>query len=165
MVKDYHNKIQCILSSIVDQNKDKFRKGFCGNKKIDINHPTKKNRSIIYYPDYVIISKNGNYFIFQILDSQGDMKAYTIANVIEAYLSEQVKKLYFVIKDNKTRDEVIEITETILSKIEDITRGSVRSPLKVFYITVSDSESDKAIKKILEDTLIGISNEVDKRFD
>jgi len=82
MVKDYHKSIQNILSTICKENEDKFKKGFAGNRKIDINHPTKKNKSIIYYPDFVIIAKNGNYYIFQILDSQTDIQALTIANVI-----------------------------------------------------------------------------------
>lgn len=162
MVKNYHKVIQSTLLKIVDENKDKYKKGYSGNKKIDINHPTKKNKSIIYFPDFVIIAKNGNYYIFQVLDSQTDIQALTIANVIEAYLSEQVRKLFFIIKDSKARDKVNEITETILAKIEDITNESIRNPLNVFYVPISDKQNSEYVKKILEETLFGISQEVDK---
>lgn len=164
MVKDYHKNIQYILSDLCKENNDRFKKGFVGNRKIDINHPTKKNKSIIYYPDFVIIAKNGNYYIFQILDSQDDIQALTIANVIEAYLSEQVRKLFFIVKDIKVRNKVNEITETILAKIEDLTSGTIRNPLKVFYIPISEKESKESIIKILKETILNISDKVDENI-
>jgi len=164
MVKEYHKTVQSILSEICKENGDKFKKGFSGNRKIDINHPTKKNKSIIYYPDFVIIAKNGNYYIFQILDSQTDIQALTIANVIEAYLSEQVRKLFFIVKNTNATDKVNEITETILAKIEDVTISRTRCPLKVFYISISGKESREYIKKFLEEVILNISKEVDKEI-
>jgi hypothetical protein len=165
MVKDYHKEIQKVLSIICDKNEDKFRKGFPGNIKIDINHPGKKNMSIVYFPDFTIIAKNGNYYIFQVLDSQENIQALTIANVVEAYLSEQVRKLYFIIKDSKSRDKVIEITETILAKIEFITnKKSIRSRLNVFYVTISQMLSEDSIKQALEEALFNIPKRVDKNI-
>ena len=164
MVGDYHKRIQQVLLEICAENKDKFKMGFAGNKKIDIIHPTVDKKTIIYFPDYVIRAKNGRYYIFQIIDSQEEIGALTRANVIDAYLSEQVTKLYFIAKSQKAIDRITEMSEVMLAKIEDLSGEMQRVPLQFFYITIPKEYDKDKIKETLEDALIKAQKEVDKEI-
>jgi uncharacterized protein with ParB-like and HNH nuclease domain len=162
MLNQYHKDIQNILSDICKKNTDKFLGG-SSKKKIEINHPTKQRTSIIYYPDFVLISKQGHYYIFQILDSQSEHKDRTVANVINAYLSEQVKRLYFIIQDEKIRDQVSEIAEVVLDKIIELSKeDTIRSKLHVHYEIVPENSEKNTIKNSLEKALFIIPTKIEE---
>lgn len=153
MVKSYHTNIQNVLSEICEEHPETFKRYFKGNKKIDINHPTKKNYSIIYFPDFAIQTKADNYIIFQILDSQAKSTALIIPNVVQAYLSEHVKKLFFIMKSNAEADKTKEISETLLAKIEDLSKAPMRNPLTVIYIIIPENSNNGRIKSSILEAL------------
>lgn len=164
MLKTYHKDIQKVLLEICKKNTDKFLDG-SSKKKIEINHPKKSRTSITYYPDFVLISKQGHYYIFQIIDSQSEHKDRTVANVINAYLSEQVKRLYFIVQNKKIRDEVNEVTEVILKKIEELSKeDTIRSILHVHYEIIPENADKNDIKQSLEKTLFIIPEKIDKEI-
>jgi len=157
----YHQIIKKTLSNIGKNNSDKFLGNFPGNRKIEINHPTKSRTSITYYPDFVLTTKQGHYFIFQVLDSQSEHKDRTVANVINAYLSEQVKRLYFIVQTKKIETEVNEIAEVILKKIEDLSKeNTIRSALHVHYIVIPKSTDETKIEKLLCDIIFKVPKKI-----
>lgn len=166
MPNPYHKNIQRILTIICSENQNKFLGSYCGNKKIEINHPTIARKSIVYYPDFVIVSKQGPYYIFQILDSQDEHKDMTVANVINAYLTENIKKLFFVMQNDKIKKEVNEITEVILEKIKELSkRTTLRSKLNVFSTVIPENADDNNIKKSLETVLFDIPEKIEKEIE
>ena len=162
MLDSYHKKIQKRLSEICKNYPKKFL-GSSLNKKIEINHPTKSRTSITYYPDFTIISKQGHYYIFQIIDSQSEHKDRTVANVINAYLSEQVKRLYFIVQNKEIRNQVNEIAEVILDKIKELSKeDTIRSILNVHYEIIPGNADENKIKNSIEKTLIIIPEKIDE---
>jgi hypothetical protein len=162
MVKSYHVKIQESLEKICKEHQRIFKRYWQANKKkIEINHPTKKHYSIAYYPDFTIQTKKDNYYVFQILDSQADDTALIIPNVINAYLSENVKKLFFILKNEEYQNKTQEIAETLLANIAAQTKGAVRNPLKIIYIIIPNNADNERINKGLFEGL-RISYKVEK---
>jgi len=110
-----------------------------------------------------MITKQGHYYIFQILDSQEEHKDRTVANVIDAYLTEHVKKLFFIIQQDDTKKEVKEIAMVILDKIEELSKeDTIRSKLHVSYIPIHEDANEYEIKDSLENALLKIPKQVKK---
>jgi len=110
-----------------------------------------------------MITKQGHYYIFQILDSQEEHKDRTVANVIDAYLTEHVKKLFFIIQQDNTKIEVKEIAMVILDKIEELSKeDTIRSKLHVSYIPIHEDANENEIKDSLENALLKIPKQVKK---
>lgn len=77
----------------------------------------KSRRQILYYPDGHFISKHGKRRIYEILDDQLNNDNLTIADIIQAYLTENVSLIQFIVPTSKDKEQVKELAVTIYDRL------------------------------------------------
>jgi hypothetical protein len=152
MPSDYHNSIQDEIEKFGKTQK-KVKRVRTSGKYIHICHPT-KNKSIPYNPDVHFELKNRKIIVFEILDSQSMQK--TIADVTRSFLSPNVAQVYFIVKTEKMRDEVITLCDVLLSKLADDFRtkkNKLPMEANVIWISNKDVKNNKKLGEILEENI------------
>jgi len=150
MVSMYHRNVQEGIIEFGRQYR-RFEKIQGGKTPIHICHPTKKF-VILYHPDVQFITKYGKRYIFEILDSELKDQNLIIANIIQACLSPNTSKVFFIVPREKDQDKVKDMAVTIVAKLQDLGAQKKEIPrtVAVFYILKNEAENPESVKRVLE---------------
>lgn len=85
---NYHKLVKKTIYEVAKSSKS--HKHVYKEKKIPIPHPTMSIAPLFYLPEVYIVTKHGKKYIFEILDSQIKDYNLVIADIIQAYLVENV---------------------------------------------------------------------------
>ena len=118
---------------------------------IHIFHPYKRH-NILYYPDAQFITNGGRSYIFEILDSELKDQNLIVADVIQACLSPNTSKVFFIVPRGEDQDKVRDIAVTIVAKLEELGVSMREIPRKVgvFYITRNEARTPESVVRILK---------------
>lgn len=86
--------------------------------KIQLTHPTSVLMPLVYLPEVHIKTKRSKILIFEILDSQANAFNLIIADIILAFLVDNVTWIFFIVKDEKTSDLVYRLARIIGGRLE-----------------------------------------------
>jgi len=115
VVSSYHSAVQRAIGRY-GKSLRKVRRVRGPGRPLHVNHPT-KNKVLSYEPDVYFELKNRTVVVFEVLDSQSSDK--TIADLVRSLLCLEVCKVFFIVPDDRARDEVNRICDVVLSKIAD----------------------------------------------
>jgi hypothetical protein len=139
---NYHKLIKDTIYKIARESNN--HKEVNKEKKIPIPHPTKAIAPILYLPEINIKTKHGKKYIFEILDSQGEDYNLIVADIIQAYLIENVAKVFFIAKNKKEYDLAYRLSDIIGAKLEENGYKKNNLPeVNVYEIGKEDLEPQK----------------------
>ena len=113
----YHTLIKKEIYKIAQESKK--HKRVVKERKIPIPHPSKSILPIMYLPEVCITTKHGKKYIFEILDSQAGDYNLIIADIVQAYLVENVSKIFFIVKTQREGDLAYRLSEIIGTRLEE----------------------------------------------
>jgi hypothetical protein len=150
-VNRYHRVVQDGI--VLHGQHRRYPKVFRDNRPIHINHPTTK-RQILYRPDAIFETKFGKKILFEVLDDQLHDDNLIIADIIQAYVSENVSRIVFVVPTEADQDKVRDLALTIYSRLVDmgISKRTLRS-IGVMYILRSEASTKERVAELVSEML------------
>ena len=110
---------------------------------------------LMYQPEVCIVTKHGKKYIFEVFDSQENENNLIIADIIQAYLVENVAKVFFIVKTEEVAKRTKRFAMIIAGRMEDNGYYGKELAEPILYV-VSEIESKS---KKLEQTLRGYAKE------
>lgn len=114
---EYHKIIKDTIYTVARESKK--HKKVQKEKIISLTHPTEHMLPIQYLPEIHIITNHGKKYVFEILDSQGKEPNLIIADIIQAYLVENVSKVFFITKNTTEYELVYRLSKIIGGRMEE----------------------------------------------
>lgn len=112
-MKDYHKTVQ---DGIELYEKSLGNRGSKGEKNpVHINSKSKRN--IRYLPDGHFKTRLGKVRIYEVLDDELKKENLIIADIIEAYLTENVSLIQFIVPYSEAEEKVNELAVTIYDRL------------------------------------------------
>lgn len=142
--KQYHKTIKKAISRLgKDCDNYKVRE----EGKIAITHPNKE-KMFFYRPEIYFETTHGKIYIFEILDDEMKDPNLVIADIIQSYISPNVSKIFFIVKNKEEEDKVYKWASVIGARLE--ISGMDKIPeVTVYTISKTDTKSNK-LHKILK---------------
>lgn len=113
-------------------------------KKIPIPHPTKSVLPMMYLPEVCIVTNHGKKYIFEILDSQGSDYNLIVADIIQAFLIENVAKVFFIAKNKHEYNLAKRLASIIGARLEENNYNKKDLPeVNVYEISKKDLSASK----------------------
>jgi hypothetical protein len=109
--------------------------------KVSITHPT-QDLTFSYFPDFWIKSSHGKCHIFEILDDELKDKNLIIADLIQAYLIDNLAEIIFIVPEEF--EMVTKICKIVGAILEKKGLKKVKSPL-IYQISKNEATSKKLI--------------------
>ena len=150
-IRDSHTAVQESIVAFGKKKDKKIQKIKQSGRPLHINHPTKKNKEIVYYPDVHFLLKNKKIIIFEIVDSQPLDK--TIADITRSILVTSATQVYFIVKTEEIKNKIVEVYDVILSKFTDdfdIDEKRLLVEASAIVITEEDIENREELQTLLD---------------
>jgi len=151
----YHTKITniCYLYGKSLVGEDKIINSFKENP-LSVSHISDLREKVYKYkPDaYFIRDTDKRYVTFQVLDSQAGKPKEIVGDILNAFLTFQIKYGYFIVKndeDYRKVDNILKVTYSIFQSIYHIRKKNQMPDLKVLII--KDELSTPGVEDILKD--------------
>lgn len=148
LVSKYHENVQKGIMSF-GKRYGKFKK--ISGKPIPIVHPTKKEMPILYRPDVHFITKFNQVYVFEILDSELKDENLIISNIIQAYLTPLISKVFFIVPTEAGQDKVLNLTIIIGARLGELGIPKKNFPIvTVFYILKNEAKTPEAVETLIK---------------
>ncbi len=141
-MKTYHKTVQ---EGILLYEKKQGNKGGVGESNpIHINSRSK--RQIRYIPDGNFKTKLGKIRIYEVLDDELKHNNLIIADIIQAYLTENVSLIQFIVPAESEQEKVLELAVTIYDRLVQmgISDRDLRQ-VRTMYISKDEATSGQAV--------------------
>jgi len=145
----YHKQVKNTIIELAKGSK-KYKR-ILKEKTIPIVHPN-KGFIIRYNPEIILITTSGGKYIFEVLGSQLRDYNLILSDIIQAFISENVKKVFFISKTKAGADLTKNLSRTLGAALEE--HGFYKRDLPevtVYEITYKDVKSKNNLKKILKE--------------
>jgi hypothetical protein len=125
---------------------ERFARVYNDKWPIHITHPT-KNKSFLYYPDVRFATKTGKIYIFEIMDTEVRKQAHLVAHVVEALLTPQILKVFFIVRNERDQQTVSNVTDILLGKFTDLGGKKLNKQVRFYHVVVptKDARSSERI--------------------
>lgn len=146
-MKHYHRIVQ---NGIIAYGKKRgFPKVYGDNVPIHIHHTTGRQQ-ILYRPDAHFITRHGKVHLFEVLDDELKDENLVIADIILAYLSPNVAKIFFIVPTPRDQEEIKDLSITIYDRLVGmgISKRDLRE-VRVFYVQRSEARSAHKVAELL----------------
>lgn len=149
----WHKRIQGHLLSIGRRLPKHFRKVYNDKRPVHITHPV-KNRGFVYYPDVRFETKTGKLYLFEVMDTEVGSQAQVIAHIVEACLTPQVLKVFYIVRSEEDSLAVSHLTDVIVSNLSDARGDSLFKRVRFYYmiVTPQESKSRARVAQVLAET-------------
>ncbi len=147
-MKIYHRTVQ--KGILAFGNKRGFPKVHGDNVPIHIHHTTGR-RQILYHPDAHFITRHGKLYLFEVLDDELKKENLIIADVILAYLSPNVAKIFFIVPKPRDQDKIRDLSITIYDRLVDMgmPKRNLRE-VRVFFVLRREARSARKVANLIE---------------
>jgi hypothetical protein len=105
-----------------------------------------KNKGFVYFPDTRFETKTGKVYLFEVMDTEVRSQAQVIAHVVEACLTPQVLKVFYIVRNLEDRYEVEKLTDTIVSNLSDARGDSIFKRVRFCYVIVTPKEAKSKVR-------------------
>ena len=167
---EYSKRIKSLIEKWGEVNKDKFdftiSKILIKNTLIPLRSSGTQRLAINYRPDAIYVLDFKDKIVFEVLDSQIEEEAKTIADLVRCIFNEAVTDIVFIVKNDKSVKEVLKTSKVILDNfdnylnLKDTEEAKRETPINANVIKITETVSkskqkffkifDREMKKIIE---------------
>lgn len=144
----YHKSVKDAICKVAKENER--HKAVFKEKTIPLPHPTRSFPPLLYLPEVYIVTKQGKKYIFEILDSQGKDSNLIIADIIQSYLVENVRKVFFIAKNKTEYDRAYRLSNIIGARLEENGYKKKDLPDVTVYLIEKSNSNPKKLYRILK---------------
>jgi hypothetical protein len=147
LVSKYHKNVQKGII-LFGKQCSKFRK--ISGKPIPIIHPTKRKMPILYRPDVHFITRFNKIYVFEILDSELKDENLIISDIIQAFLTLNISKVFFIVPTEADQDKVLNLTIVIAARLGELGIPKKNFPIvTVFYILKNEAKTPETVETLI----------------
>jgi len=146
--KHYHRIVQNGIMAY--GTKRGFREVHGDDLPIHIHHTTGMQQ-ILYRPDAHFITRHGKVYLFEVLDGELKDKNLVIADIIQAYLTPNVAKIFFIVPTPRDQEGIKNLSVTIYDRLVcmGIPKRDLRE-VRVFYVQRREAKSASKVAELLK---------------
>lgn len=139
MTTSYHKQVQRHLLALGGEARN-IRKVYNDKRPRHIFDPTSK-ASFLYYPDATFETRTGNFYLFEVLDSEAKAQSQVVAHVVEALLTSHVLRAIFIVKSQAEADMVENIYTVISKNLKDRSAGKMPERVRFGVVVISPGDA------------------------